>query len=195
MRASRVLTAPVSPVKDTLYFVRLGDVQIKSLVAGNQAELIDLSLPPPTLKGVIEFLYTGVPVSFQITNYNPYITYIATSATGTVAVVSNTVLYTPNLPIDSNRIDSFVVNGRTFQVSVLAETPMAPMVLYPPDGSEDIMANTVVTESSVFATNNPETTDSHATSDWEIATDPEFNNIVASTYNDSENLTTWDPNV
>ena len=195
MQASRVLTAPVSPVKDTLYFVRLGDVQIKSLVAGNQAELIDLSLPPPTLKGEIEFFYTGVPVSFQITNYNPYVTYSATSSTGVVAVVSNTVLYTPNLPIDSNRIDSFVVNGRTFQVSVLAETPMAPMVLYPPDGSEDIMANTVVTESSSFATNNPETTDSHATSDWEIATDPEFNNIVASTYNDSENLTTWDPNV
>ena len=46
-----------------------------------------------------------------------------------------------------------------------------------------------------FVTNNPETTDSHATSDWEIATDPEFNNVVASTYNDSENLTTWDPNV
>ena len=195
MQASRVLTAPVSPVKDTLYFVRLGSAQIKSLVAGNQAELIDLSLPPPTLKGEIEFFYTGAPVSFQITNYNPYVTYSATSSTGTVAVVSNTVLYTPNLPIDSNRIDSFVVNGRTFQVSVLAETPMAPMVLYPPDGSEDIMANTVVTESSSFVTNNPETTDSHATSDWEIATDPEFNNVVASTYNDSENLTTWDPNV
>ena len=195
MQVTRVLTAPVSPVKDTLYFVRQGDVQIKSLVAGNQAELIDLSLPPPTLKGEIEFFYTGVPVSFQITNYNPYVTYIATSSTGVVAVVSNTVLYTPNLPIDSNRIDSFVVNGRTYQVSVLAETPMAPMVLYPPDGSEDIMANTVVTESSSFVTNNQETTDSHATSDWEIATDPEFNKVVASTYNDSENLATWDPNV
>ena len=195
MQVTRVLTAPVSPVKDTLYFVRQGDVQIKSLVAGNQAELIDLSLPPPTLKGEIEFFYTGVPVSFQITNYNPYITYTATSSTGVVAVVSNTVLYTPNLPIDSNRIDSFVVNGRTYQVSVLAETPMAPMVLYPPDGSEDIMANTVVTESSSFVTNNQETTDSHATSDWEIATDPEFNKVVASTYNDSENLATWDPNV
>ena len=36
-------------------------------------------------------------------------------------------------------------------------------------------------------------TDTHASSDWEISTSPDFNGVVVSSYNDSTNLVSWTP--
>ena len=48
-------------------------------------------------------------------------------------------------------------------------------------------------ESSVFSTDG--VTDTHEYTDWEVATDLEFTNIVRSSYNDNVNLTTFMPSM
>ena len=45
--------------------------------------------------------------------------------------------------------------------------------------------------SSTFSVANG--TDTHASSDWEISTSPDFNGVVVSSYNDSTNLVSWTP--
>ena len=45
--------------------------------------------------------------------------------------------------------------------------------------------------SSAFSVANG--TDTHASSDWEISTSPDFNGVVVSSYNDSTNLVSWTP--
>lgn len=195
MKASRVLSPPSVPEEDTFYFVRQGSSQIGMVVAGNSADLVDLNNPPPTLKGPLEAYYNGSPFDYVITNYNHGTVYVLHSSTGIVVRTGNVVSYTPTLPVTENRYDSFYVNGRQFVISVLVEELLAPQIVYPPDQSENITANTMLVEASEFNSENSETTDSHLSSDWEVATDPEFTNIVASSYNDSINLTTWDPNV
>lgn len=195
MNITRVLHIPATPPEDTFYLVRPGSEQIRLVISGNDAVLVDLNNPPPTLKGPREAYYNGSPFEYEITNYRDDIDYVLSSPTGTLTRSGKLISYTPFLPVDTSRYDTFHVNGRQFVISVLVEEPLAPQVLYPPDQSENIAANTVVVESSIFNTGNPQTTDQHVSSDWEIATDPDFTNIVASSYNDTTNLTTWDPNV
>ncbi len=54
MKASRVLSPPSVPEEDTFYFVRQGSSQIGMVVAGNNADLINLNNLPQTLKGLLE---------------------------------------------------------------------------------------------------------------------------------------------
>lgn len=67
-----------------------------------------------------------------------------------------------------------------------------PSITYPTEGDQSVSVG-VTLQSSAFATEGG--TDTHISSDWEIATDPNFENIVASSYNDTTNLTSWKPNI
>ena len=77
-------------------------------------------------------------------------------------------------------------------VSNLKVRVLKPSITSPTDGEQNVSTN-VTLQSSAFATEGG--TDTHISSDWEIATDPNFENIVASSYGDTENLTSWKPNL
>ena len=64
-----------------------------------------------------------------------------------------------------------------------------PRIINPVDGQIDFQG---VIQSSPFATTES-FAGPHDASDWEIATDSEFNNIVVASYNDTANLTTFAP--
>lgn len=66
-----------------------------------------------------------------------------------------------------------------------------PSITAPTNGETDVDPDTTI-YSSPFAVTGGTTT--HQSSDWELATDPNFTNIVASSYNDTTNKTSWKPN-
>lgn len=194
MQISKLLEPPSSPVENVFYFVKPTTGAVKTMIAGNQGELVDFEHPPPTLTGPLQFFYTTTPVTYVITNYLSDETYVLSSTTGTISRTGDVVSYTPGAPFNGERTDSFTINGRVFEVLVLDETPLAPEVTYPLANQQDVAANTLLVESSSFSTNNPDSTRTHASTDWEIATDANFTTIVASSYEDTVNKTTWDPN-
>jgi len=63
-----------------------------------------------------------------------------------------------------------------------------PSIISPTDGSQTL-ESTITFQSSDFAVNLDE--DTHVSSDWELATDSGFTNIVASLTDSTSNLTSW----
>lgn len=67
-----------------------------------------------------------------------------------------------------------------------------PSITDPVNDAQDVDPEAPI-QSSAFATTGGTTT--HASSDWELSLNPEFTMIVASSYNDTENKTSWSPTI
>lgn len=75
---------------------------------------------------------------------------------------------------------------------VTAESPKVapPAILDPLDGSMELRADLTIQASDFYTIN---ATDTHASTDWQIATDAAFTTIVNSSMADGINLTSWTP--
>ena len=88
-------------------------------------------------------------------------------------VESNTSEYSDSISITTPAAFTFV---------------QAPSITSPTAGQIDIFGNPEITASAFTVTG---TTDTHASSDWQIATDSNFTNIVDSSIGDTTNLTSY----
>lgn len=136
----------------------------------------------PTLTGPKTGLL-GQMLEYTITNFSDFRNYVATTDAGTVVVVGDKVHFTPN----ANGFKTFVLNGRSFEIEVGDVRVVTPSITGPASNT-GLNYNFNVT-SSAFATLN--SNDAHESSDWELSLYNDFHTLVASSYNDVVNKTSW----
>ena len=118
---------------------------------------------------------------YKITNHDYMAEYSVTATQGTVTLVGDTITYTaPSTGGDFG----FKVNERNVAVKVLAPHVAKPSIISPVNNASGLGGNITLT-SSAFVVNNG--IDTHTGSDWDVATDSNFNNIVKTTVNNSSN--------
>ncbi len=118
---------------------------------------------------------------YTITNHDYMTEYSVTATEGTVALVGDTITYTaPSTGGDFG----FKVNERNVAVKVLAPHVAKPSIISPVNNASSLGGSVTFT-SSAFVVNNG--IDTHTGSDWDVATDSNFNNIVKTTVNNSGN--------
>lgn len=115
--------------------------------------------------------YEGVTSTFVISNYHFSDTYVVSTDNGTVSIENDTIQYTPA----THGFSGFYLNGSFQSVIVLENKPIQPTIDYPIDSSIGVLIDASA-QSSAFTAANPSLV--HVSTQWQIATDPEFLNIV-----------------
>lgn len=122
---------------------------------------------------------------YFITTYDSYVNYTVETTSGTVTRNKNVITYTaPSAP----GLAGFSLNGRLVNVNVVGLTVGTPSIILPVSGSTDV-GEFVVIEASAYYDYDQGTT--HHSTDWELATDILFTNIVQQSLNDQVNLLNW----
>lgn len=138
----------------------------------------------PTLNGPT-VVYTGQTVDYIITNYDIKTTYEVSASVGSLTRSGDTISYTA--PGATGPL-VLTVNNKVANVSIESTSPIAPSITSPVTGSTNLSASVSVS-ATVFAMNTG--ADTHLSSDWQVATDSEFTNVVSSSVNDTVNKTSW----
>ena len=144
---------------------------------------------PMTVQGPTSLFY-GEVGTFTITNYGTHDNYAVSSLDGTISRTNATVTFSCSDTGKSSA--SFKIGYRTITIAMKAILPVEAAIESPVSGSVvNVSGLQLVT--APFQMNYAGATDTHESTDWEIATDPDFTNIVASSYNDTVNKTTFTP--
>lgn len=123
--------------------------------------------------------------TYTITNYDVFTQYTLSGVLGTATRSGPTITYTPGAaPGDGG----FVLNGRRITVLISTQFPNQPVVTTPANASVDRPLSFTAT-SSAFGVSSG--SDTHEMSDWQIATDSGFSNVVASSLASVTDLTSW----
>lgn len=131
----------------------------------------------------------GDSKDFTITNYDVFTNYDVQAVRGAVYRIGKTIIYTAPAVIGDGS-GGFTINGRLVNVTVEPIRPSQPVLTVRdvPGSNPDIPALSL--ESSDF-TMNVTSVNTHLNTDWQIATDIGFTNIVAQSLADASNKQTW----
>lgn len=168
--------------------------QANGLIELNSSNKIDNDRIPPGYSGgylgpMVEGL-TSLVINQQgtyvITDYDQFMTYTLAAIGGVVSRVGNTITYTaPGVA----GVSGFTLNGKTYNITIGAgNTVNQPTITSPANGATGQPNNVTFTGSS-FAVSSG--SDTHQGSDWQIATDSGFSNIVQQVTNSAANKTSW----
>ena len=141
--------------------------------------------PEPALVGPSS-AYWGEDVVITILNYDDDIAYSIVNNTGN-SLVRDRDKITIKIT-NSFGQKSIFVNGKQFTFNILQFFVLAPTITSPVNGFTKLGLTAIFTSSIAYIANK---IDSHIASDWQIAADSNFLNIVKETINDSTNLTSW----
>lgn len=123
--------------------------------------------------------------AYTITNFNSFKVYDVQAISGSVSVSGDTITYTaPATEIPGG----FTINGRKINITIIGIKPATPTITYPTFNSNGISTTASATASAFAMTTG---SDTHASSDWQVATDSAFTNLVAQTIDDAINKTSW----
>lgn len=142
-----------------------------------EASVSDPSVP--LLNGPTEVAVGGEAV-FRIVNYDSFTTYLLQANNGTAVRDGERVIFTAgtqgeaSLMVNSTRVMLAVGTGFVRKPSVSVYGALGDLIF---EGSSFSVAGGVA--------------DTHIASDWQVATDSGFMNIVAQSLDDSVNLTQW----
>lgn len=125
---------------------------------------------------------------YEITNYDIFTDYVVEAIRGTVTRAGNIITYTAPSSVGSGA-GGFKINGRSINVTIEAIRPQTPVLTGISAGSGASNAVAVLT-ASAFVMNNGSAV-SHLNSDWQVATDLAFTNIVSQSAADATNKTSW----
>jgi len=143
--------------------------------------------PTPNVSGPSSLAINQVG-SYTITNYQAGATYLVSASTGTVSISGSTITYTaPN----TTGVFGFTINSVNVAVNVVLPTIQTPSILSPVAGATNLGPSVTFTASAFAMTSG---TDTQSASNWQLAFDSGFTNIVQQSLNDSTNLTTWTVN-
>lgn len=132
-------------------------------------------------------VYAGTTVTFVITDYDMFKNYTVNVSAGTVSRNGDTITYVA--PVSAQNV-TLNINGRAIQFAVLAGVPKKPTIIVPTNGATG--TNTTLSfQASAF--DYVGTPDTHASSDWQVATDAAFTTVVQSSMASTTNKTTWTP--
>jgi hypothetical protein len=141
-----------------------------------------------TLEGPTE-IFQGQTVTYTITNYDAMATYAISATGGRISRSGAVVTYIAPAGVQSATL---TINGRALNLTVRATAPLTPSITSPVLNSSNVSSSATVT-SSVFALSTGVGT--HLSSDWQLSTDESFTTIVAASYNDTVNRTSWPINL
>lgn len=130
--------------------------------------------------------------TYTITDYSDFSTYEVSASRGTATIDGDTVTLVVGAGEAAGSLDLIVTRDGldvVNEVAVGEQSIARPSLVYPGDGDTNVDLQPTLQASS-FQT-YPAGSDSHVSSDWQIATDENFTNIVASTTADQQNLTSW----
>ena len=137
-----------------------------------------------SIKGATS-LTTNQISTYVITDYDSGTSYVLSAVSGSVSRSGDTITYT--VP-SSGGTGGFVINGRTFSITITQPTVNTPSVSSPVNGASGLGSSIVIT-GTAFGTTG--ISDTHYSTDWQIATDSGFSNVVKSSINDTVNKTSW----
>jgi hypothetical protein len=141
------------------------------------------------IEGATE-VYVTQEVAYTITDFNSFSAYSVSVSAGSVSISDETITLTA--PADAGDIVLTVTkdgSDTNFDLTILAAGVATPTNVSPTDGETEIGSSETL-EASAFEALG--VSDTHASSDWQLATDAEFNTIVDSSTDDTENLTSWE---
>lgn len=119
-------------------------------------------------------IYGGTPTTYRIVNYDTEAVYNVSTTYGTVTINDDIITYTPS---NTPGTGGFNINNQSHSVSIGILTISAPNITAPFNGSETYSTSMSFTSSDFLVVQG---TDIHVNSDWELATDSNFANIVHS---------------
>ena len=181
---------PTTVVPNEIYLVKKGTGIELGISTQNPVtpEVVQLK-KPMTIQGPTS-LFHGEVGTFKITNYGTDTDYTVSSLDGTISRVNDTVTFTCS---DTSKTSaSFKIGYRTITIPMKAIKPKEAVIQSPVSGSS-VNASGLQLTTGAFQMNYSLAGDTHLSTDWEIATDPGFTNIVKSSYNDTVNKTTFTP--
>jgi hypothetical protein len=146
---------------------------------------------PVTLTGAIGNLYINQSVALTITNFNVFSTYSVAVSAGSVSRSGDSITVTA--PATSGTLTLTVTmdgNAYPFTLTVQAAGIATPTNTSPSNGAYLSSTSPTLTASAFSWIG---ASDTHASSDWQLATDSGFTTIVASVTASTTNKTTWTP--
>jgi hypothetical protein len=149
--------------------------------AGGGGSLVTLDGP--------SLVYPGTTNTFTITNFDGFSVYGVATDVGTVAISAATITLTLAADAPAGPLSLSVTrNGATvvFQIAVGAQSVAAPSILNPTNGATGVRSSLILT-TSAFLT-YPNGADTHASTDWQLATDAAFTAMVWESAADAANL-------
>ena len=186
MIVTRVLTLPEVLEPDHAYLKIEEDGSVSLWVTSKEGGEASLLALPAQVTGPVS-LYHGETGVYTLLNYNEFWDYTVSSTHGTALREGMFITLQVNSP-EEQSVD-LVVNGEAFTVELKSVLPITPSILSPNMNEEGMAVNGFAVTASAFALNFPGDGATHASSDWEVATDVEFTNIVFSSYGDAVNKT------
>lgn len=152
------------------------------------------SLPPEISDPSVPSLYgnreveVGQTLILKVTNYDSFTIYSVFATNGVAFQRGEEIHYTAGAV---SGLGSITINGRTFSVTIKSPRPLTPSVVVPSEDSQ--LTNTTATfEATAF--NITGNYDTHASTDWEVSTDPQFNTLIAAIYETPVHKFTWTVN-
>jgi hypothetical protein len=139
----------------------------------------------------------GTFADYTITNYSSFDTYSVSvefvdGGSGSATITDHIVTVNVDPGSTGGAILTVTKSGvdYSFEIAIGESRVDRPVITFPGNGSTDII-NTVTFQSTDFRTTPAGFGDVHVSSDWQVATDPSFINVVASSLEDTVNLTQW----
>lgn len=146
-----------------------------------------------TVSGLLT-LYVTQETTLTITNYDSATTYGVSVVSGSVSRTGDTITYTAgNIAGTDTLTITAGAATRAVTITVNAAGIVTPTNSTPANGATDQSGPTLALSASAFSWTGLE--DTHASSDWESATDSGFMTIVDSSYTDTTNKTSWTADV
>jgi len=134
-------------------------------------------------------IYVNQTKSFTITNYNVFSSYAVQVSAGSVSITGDTINFTAPSTAQTVALTVTMDDVATvFSLSIQPAGVETPVNISPANGAVD-QNGTVTLTASAFQWVGVE--DTHLNSDWQLATDVLFTNIIQSSSADTTNLTSW----
>ena len=149
----------------------------------------DISISGVNLSASQSAIYVTQIVTFEITDYNSFSDYVVQISAGSVSLSGSTI--TATMPATEGSVTLTVTKDGAptlFTIDVLGAGVKTPTNTLPANGATDQDGSVTLTASAFQWLG---LSDTHASSDWQVATDSGFVNLVANVVADAVNKTTY----
>lgn len=154
-----------------------------SLIYATKDELTGVALEGDTL------VFPGSTNSYLITNFSSFAAYSVSSDIGTATVTGDTVSLVIDAGQASGGLNMIVTRDGyeyVFRIAIGEQSVAQPVIENPAQGVTDVGSGVTLTTSEFLT--YPENADTHASTDWQVATDTGFTAIVFESLADASNL-------
>ena len=160
-----------------------GKIAVSQLPLYNNAIITNI----PIITGPASLLYPEVG-TYYITNYDINNVYTLTSKFGTAVRNGGTITFTPTI---TSGLCSFTLNNRVTQIEISSSiiiTPNKPSISLPVNNEQNKNKTISYTSTEYTITG---AFNVHHKSEWQLATEPDFTNIIYTTAELPANMYTW----